>query len=113
MAKMFGSRVGLQRWQDHELVVAVGLESVQIGQNIGALMPAVHTMSSAGMKVPLVSLTPLAVTSSTRAEVCTWTPRFCRIFSASSASRFGKGGRMRSAASIRFIVMSFPGSMRS
>jgi NADH dehydrogenase FAD-containing subunit len=44
---------------------------------------------------PLASLTPLAVTSSTRAEVCTRTRRSSRIVRASSASRFGVSGAWR------------------
>jgi hypothetical protein len=69
MAKMFGSRVVCSVGNTTSWLARLVSSPSSLVKISGALTPAAHTTISAGMKVPLASLTPLAVTSSTRAEV--------------------------------------------
>ena len=63
------------------------------------------------MKSPFRSLTPLSVTSVTGEPVLITTLRPRRRSAIALAMRSGSAGKMRSAASISVILMSFSGSM--
>jgi len=76
-------------------------------------MPAAHTVSSAGIFLPLAVETPCASTPVTFSPVstCTRSPR--SSFAAPFDRRSGSAGRMRGAASMMVSFTSFSGSMRS
>src|SRR5262249_36707752 len=105
---------GLQRRQYYELVVAGWLKPPPPRPKFWGLFPPPPPQKiSREEKSVGGAPTPPSKPLATRRKIRLGPAVVRRIFRASSASRFGSGGRMRSAASIRLIVMSFPGSSRS
>ena len=75
MAKMSSSRVVCSVARTTSWLSRLVSSPAMSVSTSGALTPAAHTTSSAGMSVPLASRTPSASTSATGAPVCTRTLR--------------------------------------